>query len=310
MNSPSLPATADASTASASAEEPAVGEKEDRHPGISLPSGDSLSTKELSQLFHRQRVRIVALVGDRNAGKTTIPCSIFDQFCKGPISGYTFEDSLTIPGFERRLHYTRAHSGAVVPDIPHTPLSDEAEYLHLAIRRPDGARVDLAFPERAGEGYKQARLDPSHSLPLPELQGAFAVCFVINGELLVGRERSNELSRCRMSLDGSLASGCIAPSTAVYVVVTKRDKFPESHAAQSKLDRFMSNLARDYAPRVRGLHFRNVSVRTPVSRVAIFAALLDDWTGPSNHRPLPPPASRISHGFDRLGGFLLDEDES
>lgn len=268
---------------------------------IVIEDGDTLSDADVEALLRRRECLIVALVGDREGGKTSLCCAFYEALCKGPLGNYTFIESKTILGFEKRLFLTRAVSGAVSPSTPHTSLDDGLGYLHIAVNKLGVGRVDLLLADRAGETYREARQDPAAAPELPELGRAQHSCFIIDGEKIANAERANAIERCRTSIDALVNHQRLSARTKLNVIATKSDIFGGIEAGAIAYREFRPRLSASLARGNLSAEFFETSLRGDVStRRSALCRLLDHWTMPN--QPIPPKAKekQISVSYELL----------
>src|SRR5262249_22129997 len=146
---------------------------------------------------------LIAVVGDRDSGKTTILTSLYNCFLRGPFASHLFVGSRTLVGFEKKGHDSRVESGRMEPDTARTSIAEELRYVHLALapQAKVKARVDLLIADRAGEAYRSARSDSRLVADLIEVASANRVLFVLDGARLSDPAlRSGALQSVRQSL--------------------------------------------------------------------------------------------------------------
>jgi hypothetical protein len=165
---------------------------------VKIPSSEGFTFEEVGQFLCAQAGTLVALLGDRDSGKSTLICSIYDRFMHGPFAGCESSGIRTITGLERRAHLERLDSGRDTPDTQHTSIAERLQYFHFPVV-PDasGARTDLLISDRAGELDKDARGNSALVEQLIEVPVADYNVILLDGARLAspscGLERS---SRC------------------------------------------------------------------------------------------------------------------
>ena len=105
-------------------------EKSSESSSIGLPGADTLTTAEASRLLCRSDARMIAIIGPRDAGKTSLIASLYDLFQEGPVLEIGYAQSRTLQAFERACHDARATSRRNAPHIYRTPLSG-VRFYHL-----------------------------------------------------------------------------------------------------------------------------------------------------------------------------------
>jgi hypothetical protein len=276
---------------------------------VKLPLGELLSPEEVDQWLCRQGVTFVTIVGDSDSGKTTLVCSLYERFLKGPFAGQFFAGSRTLIGLERRSHYSRMDSGRIHPDTPRTSISQGLRFFHLALATGSNTRrVDLMLSERAGETYRRARSNPALVPDLVEVKKADRLVLLLDGGRVVEpANRAGALQSVRQTLRAFLDGGGIGKRTRVQVVTTKVDlleRNPEKDAIKASIHKFKQFLAGSFASKVEELSFWDVSARDPSGEFAPaygLDALFIDWVA---QRPVDSPRTkligRVTTEFDKL----------
>src|SRR5688572_16963455 len=100
---------------------------------VDLPSGEPLSVSQLSSVTTRSDARMVLLAGQVSAGKTTIITSLHELFLEGPVSGFQWAASSTLPAFERLCHPARPESGRKSAETLRTNPSAGPVFYHLEV---------------------------------------------------------------------------------------------------------------------------------------------------------------------------------
>jgi hypothetical protein len=91
---------------------------------VRLPRCDLLSIEEADELLRWRPAMLVAVVGERKSGKTTLITEIYERFLRGPFAGQSFSYSQTLLGFEKKSYRSRADSRADKPDTTRTSARD------------------------------------------------------------------------------------------------------------------------------------------------------------------------------------------
>lgn len=140
-------------------EAPAEAKPVATRPLSDLPwSGAALGSADLSLITAFKRPRVIGLVGLENSGKTTILATLYLLLSRGfELADRVFAGSVTLQGWEALASPMRlppSGSGVGFPD--HTTSTDrQPGLLHLAFRRPDGARDDVLFADAPGEWFRE-----------------------------------------------------------------------------------------------------------------------------------------------------------
>lgn len=277
---------------------------------IALPSGEALSPDNANRFLRWRPATLITIVGDRESGKSTIVCALYDRFLRGPFAGFGFTGSRTLVALERRSHYSRVDSGRDVADTPRTSISEGLHYFHFAVTPMEerGGRVDFLLSDRAGEVYRQARADADVIASLPEVRDADRLVLLMDGQRIANLiERANAMQSVRQTLRAFLDNDALGTSSIVQIITTKLDLIvgAENRAElEETIGRFERQLERDFKDRLRELTFWRVSARDPKN---VFepgygmAELVRDW---ASFRPKTSSPSRplleLRSEFDKL----------
>ena len=254
---------------------------------VELPTGEALAIVQLEEFLRWRPARFITIVGEKDSGKTTLICSLYDRFLKGLFAGYAFAESRTLVGLERRSHYSRIDSGSAVPDTAHTSIQEGLQFLHLAVTDTEAGhlRHDLMFADRAGETYKNVRIKPAQAKELTEVISAHRVILLVDGgRVAKPTERAGALQAVRQTLRALIEGGALSSTANVQIVTSKVDLI-QSHAnrasLESQLTDFRGQLQRDFSSRVGMLTFWSIAARDPTGTIPPahgLAALVREWT--------------------------------
>ena len=275
---------------------------------LTLPPSNMLSIEDADAMLRWRPASLIAVVGERNGGKTTLVTEIYERFLRGPFAGALFAHSLSLLGFERKSFQSRAESGSEVPDTPHTSTQDGLRMFHLAVV-DEGVfrRTDLLVSERAGEVYREIRDQPARAAELIEVRKAATVALIIDGQRVLDDRRRAEVLASVRNLLRALADGSvIAPRAQVQLVTTKCDLLDSDKAAGARdaLSEFETRMTAFYAGRFAVIETFRTAARDPcgvIEPARGLGPLLRSWL-----RPLPEPAAEATtfpalvDEFDRL----------
>jgi hypothetical protein len=168
--------------------------------------------------------RVLAIIGPRGAGKTTLIGSLFELFQQGPVGNCHFARSRTLYAFERACHHWRAASLRRTPATERTILVG-VHFYHLGIRVNAGPILDLLLADRAGEDYRGATDDPSSARGFAEITRADSITLLVDGHRLTDLvTRQAVQSEIVMIMQALIDSGAIAERPPVGLVLTKMDE--------------------------------------------------------------------------------------
>lgn len=275
---------------------------------MTLPPSGMLSIEDADAILRWRPASLVAVVGERNGGKTTLVTEIYERFLRGPFAGTLFTHSLSLLGFERKSFQSRADSGAEIPDTPRTSKQDGLRMFHLAVAdESDLRRTDLLVSERAGEVYREIRDQPARAAELLEVRKAATVALIIDGQrVLDDRRRAEVFASVRNVLRAFTDSGVIDPRAQVQLVTTKCDLLEPDRAAAARdaLGEFEERTTASYAARFATIEAFRTAARDPrgaIEPARGLAPLLRSWLRP---RPEPaveaPTMPALVDEFDRL----------
>jgi hypothetical protein len=125
---------------------------------VLLASGDTLDVNAVDEFLRWRPAIFVAIIGDRDSGKTTLISTIYDRYLRGPFAGQAFAGSRTLIGLERRSYDSRVASGRIRLETPRTSIAEGLRFFHLALVQGgrQELRRDLMLADRSGETYRSA----------------------------------------------------------------------------------------------------------------------------------------------------------
>ena len=275
---------------------------------ITLPPSSMLSIEDADAMLRWRPASLIAVVGERNGGKTTLVTEIYERFLRGPFAGTLFAHSLSLLGFERKSFQSRAESRAEVPDTPRTSKQDGLRMFHLAVADDgDLRRTDLLVSERAGEVYREIRDKPARAAELLEVRKAATVALVIDGQrVLDDRRRAEVFASVRNILRALADGGVINPRAQVQLVTTKCDLLDtdEGAAARDALGEFEKRTTVSYAGRFAVIEAFRTAARDPrgvIEPARGLAPLLRSWLRSRSEPAVEvPTAPALVDEFDRL----------
>ena len=280
---------------------------------VSLPPAGMLTVEDADALLRWRDALVIAVVGERNGGKTTLVTELYERFLRGPFADTLFRHSLSLLGFERRSFQSRAESGIPKPDTPRTSKQDGLTFFHLGLADAKELRpTDLLLSERAGEVYRDVRDRPAGARELIEVRRARTVVLIVDGERVADDlRRAEALASVRNIARAFADSGAISSEARLQAVTTKCDllRGENSAAALEALDVFEKSFIEQYSPRFASATVHRIAARDPDGTLEPghgLDALLGSWLVPPTNFSVPalvlPP---LVDEFDRL---LLRQD--
>lgn len=273
----------------------------------SLPASSMLSLEDADELLRWRAASVIAIVGERNGGKTTLVTEIYERFLRGPFADALFCHSLSLLGFEKKSFQSRAESGGARPDTPRTSAQDGLRFFHLAIAdTADLCRTDLLISERAGEVYREIRDTPERAVEMIEVRKAVAVVFIIDGERVAApRKRAEVFASVRNIVRAIVDTENIDPRAQVQLVTTKCDLLEgdEGTGAREALSQFEERITAMLKGRYEVTTF-HTAARDPEGMVEPaqgVVPLLRSWLKPPQITVVEQlDLPELSDEFDRL----------
>ncbi len=277
---------------------------------IPLPSGLVLSMPDVERFLLWRSANMIVIVGDKGSGKSTIICSLYERFLRGPLSNFSFVNSRTLLSFEHRAHYSRVDSGRLTPDTPRTSLSEGLHFFHLALinHLKQNSRIDLLLSDRAGEIYQRVRDHTEMVSTLDEVPRADRLVLLLDGERIRDPlERHGALQSTRQTLRAFLDNGSLGSNSIVQIITTKSDLIEsceDKENIENIIQQFINRLRSDFSNRLRELTFWCVAARDPTGKLSSAHGLdnlLADWVTPKHILPkYSIPTLDLKSEFDKL----------
>ena len=275
---------------------------------IGLPGADTLTPAEASRLLRGGNARVIAIIGPRDAGKTSLIASLYELFQEGPVSEISYAQSQTLHAFEHACHDARAVSRRGVPHINRTPRG-AVRFYHLELGGGlAGDRLALVLGDRAGEEYQGAADDVSVVMTFPEARRADSLTVLVDGlRLLDSGARHNLRSEIVMMIQALVDGGAVQVGQRLALVLTKIDLVQESpHKARAEGD-FVSlaeNIQRNFGRVFSGMQLFKISAapKTDVlPRGEGVPELLTFWLEPPRPEAAPlPTIPAFNRAFARV----------
>lgn len=192
--------------------------------GFALPNGAALDVAGAAELLTKGESRVIAVVGPRETGKTSLVAGIYDLFQTGPIGEISFARSKTLTAFEIACHDARASSRRDIPHMERTRLG-EVLFYHLELAGGSALTgTTLLLGDRSGEEYSDVADDISNAKDLVEVQRADVITILIDGaRLLDAGRRHNIRMEVKMIIQGLIDGGSLRSHQRIALVLTKLD---------------------------------------------------------------------------------------
>jgi hypothetical protein len=278
---------------------------------VRIWASNKMSLADYSALSRRRRLRTVALVGEKEVGKTTLLCSIYAMFCRGPFADLTFAGSETLLGFAKLQAFAMLSSGRSSPTAPRTSMHDLLAFFHLALARKRGDLIDLMIADRSGEAYEAARTFTDHIRTLDEFRLADRVCFLLDGGRLASKsDRTAYTRNFRQMINALHDNGALVRANAVEILSTKMDIMRRGDASDIHyLSDFQARVVSDFAKKGLAISSHEICALPKADRACGIVGLDDlirRWTEPASLPDVTPrPVTGARRQIDRLLSRVL-----
>jgi hypothetical protein len=216
--------------------------------------GAVLPLDESSELGNAFPTRVVLMMGEQDAGKTTLLAEVHHAYLKAPFAGFIFAGSKTLIGFEQRCFLSRFKSGQRAEDTERTKSSDIL-LLHMALtpEATPGVHTHLLFTDVSGERFRDIRASADEAKELaPLVRRANDIMLLVDGDCLsVAKTQMATQSNATVLLRCLLEAGGLGDGSSLHVVVSKWD-FVVARGAEStaeQLEQAVRKVTRSLVPR-------------------------------------------------------------
>lgn len=199
---------------------------------------DAKSQGELNDFIDSDRPKLVALVGFANYGKSTFIGTLYELLIQNlKYRGYSFVDSETYVGFERRV-FLRRNNDEKTSDTKRNVLG-ENDILNLVLRSEEGKTHQVILSDKAGETYLKYISSDDEVKKDRVLENADLVVFFVDAvadtqmladHVLITENYEGLLTRLK-------AQHKITSSTSYIMVFTKIDKVDSEESLNKLADR-------------------------------------------------------------------------
>lgn len=273
-------------------------EAENDSAGLRLPGADTLTLEGASRILRARDARVIAIIGPKGAGKTSLIASVYDLFQDGPVGDAEYARSETLHAFELACHDARAASRRSEPDMERTPLG-EVRFYHLdLVGGPAGDELALLLGDRAGEEYRSSADDASNLPSFPEVSRADTVTVLVDGQRLLDTgARHNLRSEIMLMLQALLDGRALRIGQHLVLVLTKLDAVqasPHRDRAENDFAGLEAQVRRAFGEafgEIRACMIAASPKSGAVPRGTGIADMLTLWAAPAVEKPTMPPKS-------------------
>ena len=180
-------------------------QRKPNQPFFTIARGDPLSVSAASEMLKAGGASLVVLVGQAEAGKTSLIAEVYDAFQYDAYLSLSFRGSLTLTGFEKICHKVRGASRGSDLSQERTDVTTDPVFYHLALCADKDLPKNVLIADRSGERYREALDRPSLILECVELRRATVLNLLVDwsAPLRHGRKglRSYGVSPLHASID-------------------------------------------------------------------------------------------------------------
>ena len=194
--------------------------------GYQLSAGTALNENELYELSSRQNTSIIYVLGPVRSGKTTFETMLYECFVHKIDDELWFSGSLTLPGYEKRLHSLRVKSGTSHVEMPRTSKDEKRVYLHLELLdKTTNEKRSMVFADISGESFEECKANKKNlEKQLPFLDMAKKIMLFMDGEALVDlKMRNNAVSNVKTFLKTLKSSKYYYKGMNIGIIISKND---------------------------------------------------------------------------------------
>ena len=199
---------------------------------------DAKNQSELNDCIDSERPKLVALVGFANYGKSTFIGTLYELLIQNlNYRGYSFVDSDTYVGFERRV-FLRRINDEDTSDTKRNVLG-ENDILNLVLRSEKGEKHQVILSDKAGETYLKYTSSDDEVKEDRVLENADLIVFFVDAEvdtqkladhIFISEKYEGLLTRLK-------AQHKITALTSYIMVFTKIDKVDSDERREKLADR-------------------------------------------------------------------------
>ena len=197
--------------------------------GLNLYTSDAaLSFEEARHLTGRRGATLVLLLGEVDAGKTTLLVELWSTLLlRGSMSSHRLAGSRTALALEERAFYSRVESRAGAARTVRTHEQDDG-FLHLRMCRPDGSLRELLLADITGEHFMRIREGTALLDELPWTGRIDRFLIIVDGKgYATPGEREVVLNRVQRQIHALRRSGAVNATARLAIALTKLDELSE-----------------------------------------------------------------------------------
>lgn len=185
--------------------------------------GDALNDGNVNEIVGEETPHVIILIGFPKYGKSTFVASLYHlALSSGKIGEYTFVDSDTITGFERRAHIRKLEH-KLKNRMDRTQIY-ENYFLSLLLKNENtGKKVKLVISDRSGETYHQYSQSADDIMNDRALKYATHLVFFLDATIIASDKFMDMMADLNPLLTRMKSSGVFDENKTVDVVYNKID---------------------------------------------------------------------------------------
>lgn len=190
--------------------------------------GDALNDSNVNDIVGEETPHVIILVGFPKYGKSTFVASLYHiALSTGKLGDYTFVDSDTITGFERRAHIRKLEL-KLKNRIDRTQIYEDY-FLSLLLKNENtGKRVKLVISDRSGETYRQYSQSAEEIMKDRALKYANHIVFFLDATVIASDKFMDMMADINPLLTRMKSSGVFDDNKTVDIVYNKIDCIGDS----------------------------------------------------------------------------------
>jgi hypothetical protein len=191
-----------------------------------LPGRFPLELAEARAVSRRGPCAVVALVGMPECGKTSLLARLHQMFQAGPVAGFDFAGSRSLPHFEELNWLATVESGGSHVTMHRSSSQFDNSFLHISVRsRVDQGRIEVLLNDITGETFEKAVASQPKCDDLIGLARADHLVVLVDGAALASSgTRHHHLEQVRDFLQRVDQGGQCGKHTALHIAISKLDK--------------------------------------------------------------------------------------
>ncbi len=264
-----------------------------------LYSGEELGVEELAALIDEMPSRVIAILGEQDAGKTCLLVCLYLMIMSGDLedAGFLFAGSRTLPGFE-----SRARSGRRWADVKPERMSARttlgegrgAGFMHLDLIEIEGRiRHRLLMSDIPGEWTNNFIDSEAKAERLAFVKHSDAILITVDGRNLSGVPRFAEVEKNNTLID-RLAALVGARKPPVRILATRADMIgAENPPGLTEIVEYAMEQGFECEGMMLATYSGNADTPSGMGVIALLRFLLENSTLDSHNPPTAGVPSRL-----------------